>query len=192
MLLVCYTNHFNHRICRVLEEPLTPPLPALRFKVAIHLQLHSVCWIPYVHFHFFWRSHSIPRSTDERKAWLVHQLENRVNFPARRKNPDEHPLHAHMYYKLEWDNCRSMLATIDSSLFVSLSKQLVQMSVVTFTQGFHSHFLFNTSLDLDSIIQWFNETAKYSYKDLFKILFVEITNQFNQSSSSSHKFKLSP
>ena len=142
MLLVCYTNHFNHRICRVLEEPLTPPLPALRFKVAIHLQLHSVCWIPYVHFHFFWRSHSIPRSTDERKAWLVHQLENRVNFPARRKNPDEHPLHAHMYYKLEWDNCRSMLATIDSSFFVSLSKQLVQMSDVTFTQGFHSHFLF--------------------------------------------------
>ena len=63
MLLVCYTNHFNHRICRVLEEPLTPPLPALRFKVAIHLQLHSVCWIPYVHFHFFWRSHLIPRSS---------------------------------------------------------------------------------------------------------------------------------
>ena len=27
MLLVCYTNHFNHRICRVLEEPLTPLSP---------------------------------------------------------------------------------------------------------------------------------------------------------------------
>ena len=112
MLLACYKNHFNHRICRVLEKPLTPPVPAMRFKVAMYLQLHSVCWIPYVHFHFFWRSHSIPRSTDERKAWLVHQLENRVNFPARRKKPDEHPLHAHMYYKLEWDNCRNMLATI--------------------------------------------------------------------------------
>ena len=65
----------------------------------------------------------------------------------------KHPLHAHMYYKLEWDMCRSMLAPIDSSLFVSLSQQLLQMSVVTFTQGFHSHFLFNTSLYLDSIIQ---------------------------------------
>ena len=71
MLLVCYKNHFNHRICRVLEKPSTPPLPAPRFKaVAIYLQLHSVCWIPYVHFHFSWRSQSIPRSTDERKACL--------------------------------------------------------------------------------------------------------------------------
>ena len=108
MLLVCYTNHFNHRICRVLEEPLTPPLPALRFKVAIHLQLHSVCWIPYVHFHFFWRSHSIPRSTDERKACLCTNCGTGKLSSQEKKNPDEHPLHAHMYYKLQWDNCRNM------------------------------------------------------------------------------------
>ena len=42
MLLVCYKNHFNHRICRVLEKPLDPPLPAPRFKaVAIYLHMFT-------------------------------------------------------------------------------------------------------------------------------------------------------
>ena len=85
MLLVCYKNHFNHRICRVLEKPLTPPVPAMRFKVAMYLQLHSVCWIPYVHFHFSWRSHSIPRGTDMRKACLFTNC-GRGKLSARRKN----------------------------------------------------------------------------------------------------------
>ena len=75
------------------------------------------------------------------------------NFSSQEENPDEHHLHAHMYYKLEWDNCRNMLATIDSSLFVSLLKHLLQISVVTFAQVLDFHFLFKNSLYLDSIIQ---------------------------------------
>ena len=89
--------------------------------------------------------------TSEKRACVP--IVEQGKLSSQEKKPDEHPLHAHMYYGSEWDNCKNMIATIDSSLFVSLPKQLLKMSVVTFIQGLDFHFLFNTSLYLDSIIQ---------------------------------------
>ena len=49
MLLVCYKNHFNHRIYRVLEEPLTPLSPP---RVLRRLQYTCNC-IQFVGSHMF-------------------------------------------------------------------------------------------------------------------------------------------